>query len=140
MRTNSTATAAIRQSTGSDPIALARSATVDQQFALLRKCIAECGYTIDALAAHMRIDRGYLWKLLNREKTEWKPEHTVALPDDVEALYYQRLAEGFGRIVVEPVEGDAAIRNLVSGLFGVLRPRVLDVPRRMAKASLEDRR
>jgi hypothetical protein len=123
-RLNGNRSAAVRHSIPADQRSVERSTAVDQQFALLRQCISDCGWTFDALAVEMRIDKGYLWKLLHREKTEWKPEHTVALPNDVEALFYQRLSESFGAIVVAPVSKEQALKNLVSGICGVFGPQL----------------
>lgn len=132
MSANSSAVRVVRQSAVADRAEQPRSVLVDQHFALLRQCISDRGYTLDALAAEMSrelpkpIDKGYLWRLLNdpAKHGEWKVAHTVALPDDVELLFKQRQAEAFGLIVVTPASGDEAVRCLVSGLFGVLAPRL----------------
>jgi hypothetical protein len=137
-----------RQALPDDSRAAARSVRVDQHFALLRQCIQDCGYTLDALAVAMSsdlpkpIDKGYLWRLLNdpAKHGEWKVAHEIALPDDVEALYRERQAEGWGRIVVVPVEGEQAVRQFVSGMLGLFGHNRLPArASRMAKAALEEK-
>lgn len=120
LRLDSSRMSAGRRSSDRDRGAQARSSLEDQYYALLRQCIAECGWSIEALAAEMRLDKSYLRKLLHQEKPGWKPAYEIALPDDVEALFAERRAERFGRIVVRPVHGQAAVKSLVAGLFGVL--------------------
>lgn len=131
-RTDDTRGPSGRQSPRGDSADATRSITVDQYFAVLRQCIADCGWTLDALSVEMQIDKGYLWKLLHNEKPGWHPKHEIALPNDVEALFASRRAEQFGRIVVAPAvdEMDAA-RQFIAGLFGLIAPK------RMAKATLE---
>ena len=96
-----------------------RSTAVDQALCLLRRAVADCNYTLDALEAAMGKGRAYIHKVLQGEKP-LTLEFITALPDDVEARFEQLRAESFGLIVVPPVEGETAIRNLVSGLIGVL--------------------
>lgn len=144
-RANGSATRAARQPASTDQLKTERSVLVDQHFALLRQCIAECGYTLDALATEMShhlpkpIDKGYLWRLLNESTKhgEWKVMHDIALPDDVEALLRQRQAEAFGRIVVEPIQGEQAERAFVAGFLGLIAPRLPQRASKMAKAELK---
>lgn len=97
-----------------------RSTSVDQALALMRRAVADCGYTLDALETAMGKGRAYIHRVLQGD-APMTLEFITCLPDDVEARYEQLRAEHFGLIVVQPVEGDQAVRNLVSGLFGVLR-------------------
>jgi transcriptional regulator with XRE-family HTH domain len=108
---------------------------VDRALALLRKCASDLGWTGDALAAHMGKDKSYISRVLNGEKP-MTLEFLIALPDDLEAAWHSASAESFGRLVVEPVSGDLAVRNLVSGLFGVLAPSLPERASRMARASV----
>lgn len=97
-----------------------RSTAVDQGLELLRKAVADSGHTLDSLEAAMGKGRAYIGKVLNGEKP-LSFEFITALPDDVEARFEHLRAEHFGLIVVAPVSGDDAVRNLVSGLIGVLK-------------------
>jgi hypothetical protein len=96
-----------------------RSIAVDHDLGLLRRAVSDCGYTLDALEAAMGKGRAYISKVLNGEKP-MSHEFEIALPNDVEACYRRLQAEHHGLIVVEPAEGDEAVKRLVSGLFGVL--------------------
>jgi transcriptional regulator with XRE-family HTH domain len=115
----------------SDPL----STSVDDTLAVLRTCVHERGWTLDALEAEMDVDKSLISRVLNGERPLTLP-FLLALPDDVEALYEQRRAEAFGLIVVAPVNGEQAVRNLVSGLLGVLSPQLPTRANRMAKAAL----
>jgi hypothetical protein len=92
---------------------------LDQVRALLRRAVADCGYTLDALEAAMGKVRTYIHKVLQGEKP-LSYEFIVALPDDVEARFEQLRAEHFGHIVVAPVDTETAKRHLVTGLLGLL--------------------
>lgn len=98
---------------------------VADALALLRRCVQEKGWTYDALAAAMsertagHFDKSQICRVLNGERP-LTLVFLLALPDDVEALFESKRAEAFGMIVVPPVHGDDAVRNLVSGLVGVL--------------------
>lgn len=105
----------------------------------MRAAIDESRWKHEAVAMAMTeagvpTDGVYLSKLLSGEKPI-SAKHLRALPDDIEAIYARLQAEHFGHIVVTPVTGDRALRNLVSGLIGVMAP----LPARadaMAKAQL----
>lgn len=105
------------------PIALAGSVE-DKSLVLkrrmLREAIDESGWKHDAVALALGVDAPYLSKMLAGEKLITL-RHLDALPDDIEAIYARKYAELFGAIVVAPVSGEAAVRNLVSGLCGLLK-------------------
>lgn len=108
------------------------STTVDTTLALLRRCVADTSWTLDALEAHMGLDKSQISRVLNGERA-LTLAFLLGLPDDLEALFSQRYAEGFGLIVVPPVQGDEAVRQLVGGLVGVLSARFPARAERMAK-------
>lgn len=112
-----------------------RSSAVDRWLVMLRTAISECGWKHEALAAAMAIDPAYLSRMLSGEKP-WTVRHIVALPDDVEARFEAKRAESLGLIVVAPAQGEDAVRQFVSGLFGVLRSRLPLKADRMAKAEV----
>lgn len=87
---------------------------------LLREAIDDSRWKHDAVAAALGVDAPYLSKMLAGEKPITL-RHLDALPDDVEATYAKKYAEGFGLIVVAPAASpECAIQQLVSGLVGVL--------------------
>lgn len=107
----------------------------DNELVLVRRClreaITESGWKHEAVAAEMtrngaKVDPPYLSKMLNGgpDGKSISALHLRALPDDIEAIYARKYAESFGLIVVAPVSGDQAVRNLVSGLVGVLSQKV----------------
>lgn len=101
---------------------------------LLRVCVTDCGWTMDALQTEMRKDKAYINRVLNGEKPmSW--DFFIALPDDVRDEFHERLVEARGQIVVKPVEREDAIRLLVSGLCSVLAPQLPAKADRMAKAT-----
>ncbi len=136
MRNSLRATAIPSQS---KPVAERRSDLsphLDTVLALLRTCVHDKGWTLEALAAEMSIDKSLISRVLNGERP-LTLTFLLALPDEVEALFEARRAETFGLIVVEPASGDQAVRNLVSGLFGVLGASKLPARAdRMARARL----
>jgi len=100
-----------------DPVA--SSTDVDRARGLLRKAASDCGYTFDALAVAMGKDKSYIHRVLNGPDRVTL-DFITALPNDMEAKYEQLRAEGFGLIVVEPVDAQTAAKHLVSGLMGLL--------------------
>ena len=97
-----------------------RSTSVDQARDLLRRAVADCGYTLDALEAAMGKGRAYIHKVLQGEKP-LSYDFVIALPDDVEARFEQLRAESFGHIVVTPApDAKTAAEHLVSGVLGLL--------------------
>lgn len=96
----------------------------DQQgnlLSLMRESIEESGWKHAAVAAVLGVEPPYLSRMLAGEKP-WSLRAFAQLPDDIEAIFARKYAEAFGLIVVQPVSGEQAVRNLVSGLFGVLAP------------------
>lgn len=93
---------------------------VDQATALVRRAVADCGYTLDALESVMGKGRAYIHKVLQGDKP-LSLEFSTALPADVKRRYAQLNAEAHGFIVVVPVSGDEAIKHLVGGLVAVLQ-------------------
>lgn len=95
------------------------STAVDQALVLLRRAVADRGYTLDALSAAMGKDRAHIHRVLQGEKP-LTLQFITALPDDLEARYEQLRAEAFGFIVVTPLEGPDAVKGFVGGLMGLL--------------------
>jgi ParB-like chromosome segregation protein Spo0J len=123
-----------RQGLSVDHDAVSRSTGVDRWLEMLRQAIEDAGWKHDALAAALGVDKAYLSRMLTGEKP-WRIEHLVGLPDDIERLFERRRAEQFGLIVVElPADELTARRQLVSGLLGVLAPRLPAKADQMAKA------
>jgi hypothetical protein len=106
-----------------DHRSVARSMAVDQATELWRKAVADCDYTLDALEAVMGKGRAYIHKVLQGEKP-MSLDFTTALPADVKGRHAQLSAEACGFIVVVPVRGDDAVKQLVGGLVGVLLGKV----------------
>lgn len=103
---------------------------------LLRAAIDESGWKHAALASVLGVKPPYLSMLLSGEKP-WTAKYQAALPDDIERRFAAAYAELFGLIVVVPVEGEQAIKQLVAGLFGVLGTTLPTRASRMAKARME---
>ena len=100
-----------------------RSTSVDQALALLRKAVADCGYTLDALEAATGKGRAYIHKVLQGEKSV-SLEFIIALPDDVEARFEHLRAEQLGLIVAAPAtDTHDATQKLLSGAFYLLGRR-----------------
>lgn len=139
MDSSITRTAALGQATTIDQRDVTRSISVDQSLSTLRQVVSDLGYSLDALQSAMGKDRSFINKVLNGDKP--MPEDFIdALPDDVEAEWHARRAEAFGRVVVAPVTGPDAIRNLVSGLIGVLAPQLPVRTSGQLKAELPERK
>lgn len=77
----------------------------------------------------------YFSKMLSGEKPI-SAKHLRALPDDIEQIFARLYAESFGLIVVAPVRGEDAVKQLVAGLFGVLATRLPDQAGPPIKATL----
>lgn len=106
--------------TAIDQPAIARSTAVDQATALMRRAVADCNYTYDALEAATGKGRAYIHKVLQGDKP-MSLEFSTALPLDVRRRYAQLSAESYGFIVVVPVRGEDAIKHFVGGLMAVLQ-------------------
>ena len=116
-----------------------RTTDVDLALSLLRKAVHDCRWTLDALAAHMHIDKGYISRVMNGEKP-LTLVFEVGLPDDVEARYKQYRAESLGLIVVEQMDDDSARRAFAAGLFNMLTAKRDVLTMRMAKAAIQEPR
>jgi transcriptional regulator with XRE-family HTH domain len=114
-----------RQASTGDRDLVDRATDVDQYLATLRQAVHDAGWTIEALAAHLDIDKSYLSRMLSGEK-EWRTEHHVALPDEIDALFLKRQAAERGWIVVEPVlcreQAFESALKLFVGLFAPSSP------------------
>lgn len=106
------------------------------------------GLKLEAITAHMRsrgcagIDGPYLHKLYSGERTI-TAKHIVALPDEVNALFYSLLTEQHdGQIVIRPATGAEGVRQFASGLYGFMQQLAkLPAPAgAAARASLRPRR
>lgn len=103
---------------------------------LMRAAIDESGVKHEAIAAEMGLpNAAYLSRMLSGEKP-WTLRHIEALPDGIEAIYYRMRSESLGLVVAEPVDFETARRHLVSGLLGVLAPRLPAKADAMVSASL----
>lgn len=93
---------------------------------LVNHAVATLDYSHEALTAAMGKDsayRSYVTRVLNGEKP-LSMAFVAALPDDVRRLIAKEEAEAHGHIVVQPSHGEEAVRHLVSGLLGVLAPKL----------------
>lgn len=116
------------------------SADLEQWLACLQQAMRDTGWTVDALAAHWDVDRGFAWRLVNGEKP-WSVERVLSLPDDLEQRLEHRRAEGFGLIVVAPLRGLDAQKAFVAGLIGMMAaPDLPAKADRMARVSVADRK
>jgi hypothetical protein len=120
------------QSTSVEDAGTALATDVANVLAVLRVCVREKGWTLDALEAEMNrraggrgFDKSYISRVLNGERP-LTLSFILALPDDVEALFESKRAESFGQIVVAPVRGEDAMRHLVTGLVGVLASKLTE--------------
>lgn len=77
----------------------------------------------------------YFSKMLSGEKPI-SAKHLRALPDDIEQIFARLYAESFGLIVVAPVFGNDAVKQLVAGIFGVLATRLPERSTGQLKASM----
>ncbi len=120
-----------------DPPVAVRATTVDL-LALINRALSKTPWTQEALAAHMGHGQAYV-SYISRVLSGEKPlsaAFVLALPEDVQTTVAKLYAESFGLIVVEPSSGDDAVRQLVSGLCGLLVTKTLPTrAQRMAKVS-----
>lgn len=124
------------QSTSVDGLRSDVSTAVDRELLFLRQSVSECGWTLDALEAHMGRDKSLISRVLNGERP-LTLEFKVALPDDVEARWSSKQAEHFGHVVVMPLAGADAMKALVAGLVGVLAGQQMPArASQMAKATV----
>lgn len=108
--------------------------------AWINRAIDEKCWNHEALAAHMQKDRAYISRVLSGDKP-LSAAFLRALPDDIEAAVASYYAESFGLVVVAPASGDQAVRNLVSGLVGMLSAPALPAKAdRMVRSELPTRK
>jgi hypothetical protein len=108
------------QATGFDATEAEVSTSIAAALALLRQCVHDTGWTLEALESAMRMNKSLIWRVLNGDRA-LTLRFLVKLPKDVEALFNQRRAEGSGLLCVAPPENEhQAMRNLMSGIYGVL--------------------
>lgn len=123
---------------GSSSVHLTQSE--DKDLVLVRQifkaAIEESGEKKEFVAAAIGVDPEYLSKMFSGDKPI-QTRHLGALPDQIEAIFARRYAEAFGLVVVTPVVGEAAVHSLVSGLVGLLAPRLPTRAVRMARAELK---
>jgi transcriptional regulator with XRE-family HTH domain len=115
-----------------------RSSLVDlaEMRAWINRAIDESGWNQEALAAHLHKDKAYVSRVLSGEKS-LSAAFIRELPDDIEALVAGYYAESFGLVVVAPSRGQDALKNLVSGLLGVLAPQLPVRASAMVKVNLD---
>lgn len=126
MGTNVAIASLAGHSTSVDDAGAKLSTVVDNELAVLRGCIQECGWTLDALSAHTGQDKSLISRMLNRERP-LTLAFMCALPDDVASLYAARKAERFGHIVVAPVSREDGLKAFIAGLCAVLGASALPV-------------
>lgn len=119
MEVPSVSASATRRPVQGCPEALAATAVVERALVLLRRCVADCDYSYEALGAALGKSRGQVHRVLHGERP-LTLLFLASLPADVKAMFAQRSAEALGLIVVKPLEGNEAVRGLVGGLVGLL--------------------
>lgn len=102
----------------------------------LRRAVTDAGWTEEALSQHLGTDRSYINRMFNGEKP-LSLERVAGFPSEIVARFGVLVAEASGAVVVVPSTGDEAIRDLVSGLLGVLARSLPARASRMAKADLQ---
>lgn len=107
--------------------------------AWINRAMAQTGWTKESLAAAMGKDQSYVTRVLNGDKP-LNLAFLRELPDDLEAVVSALYAESFGLIVVAPARGVDAVRNLVSGLMGLLGASLPEKAGPPVKAMLDSKR
>ena len=90
---------------------------VDRALVMIRKAVADGGWSLDALAAHMGKSRAHIHRILNGERP-MTLLFMAQLPPDVKVGVAKGWAEAFGFYVVTPAEGEAAVKNALSIIAG----------------------
>jgi len=103
--------------------------------AWINRAVRDSGWNQTALSAAMGKDEAYVSRVLSGEKP-LSAAFIRELPNDIEALVAGYYAESFGLVVVTPVSGQDAVKNLVSGLLGVLAPQLPAKASAMAKVTI----
>lgn len=76
-------------------------------------------WTIDALAVHWAVDRGYAWKVMNGEKPLSR-DRALTFPADVQVAYFSLKAQACGLLVIAPLAHEQALHSLAAGLISLL--------------------
>src|SRR5215212_951181 len=92
-------------STCFDPARPPSSTDVERALALLRRAVADCGYTLDVLGASMGKRVAYIDTVLRGEQP-MSVDFFLALPPDVEARFEQLRSEHFGLLVLTAANGE----------------------------------
>jgi hypothetical protein len=90
-------------------------AEVEEALALLRRAVAECGYTVSTLEASIGRGRTYIHQVLHGEKP-MSVDFFFALPHEIEARFEQLRLRHASPIVLVPAGRDRAARDLLIGL------------------------
>src|SRR5215207_819965 len=89
--------------------ALSTATAIDRALLLLRRAVADCNYTLDALEAATGKNRAHIHRVLHGERP-LTLQFLAALPTDLKARYAQLCAEALGFIVVTPLHGREAVQ------------------------------
>lgn len=92
-----------------------RPPDVEGALALLRRAVAECGYTASALEASIGKGRTYIDQVLHGEKA-MSVDFFFALPREIEARFEQLRLQHASPIVLAPAGSHRAVRDLLIGL------------------------
>ena len=121
---------------GADEFA-APSTTVDVDLEVLRRVIAEQGWTLESVAAAMgRTEsyRSHISRVLDGERP-FSHDFKKALPDDIEGAYHAQMAEEFGYVAAKPaVDPKDAERKALSAAAYYLRTALPAKASSMARA------
>jgi hypothetical protein len=97
------------------PLRRSRPTEVEAALALLRRAVADCGYTANALEASIGKGRTYIRQVLHGEKA-MSADFFFSLPREVEARFEQLRLQHAAPILLAPAAHDRAARELLIGL------------------------
>jgi hypothetical protein len=92
-----------------------RAAEVEEALSLLRRAVADCGYTVGALEASMGKGRTYIHQVLYGQKS-MSVDFFFSLPREIEARFEQLRLRHARPILLAPASADRAARDLLIGL------------------------